>query len=164
MRRSTTRQNPAATNPREFHRFLLVAQLEAREIGERIAQARNEAGLTQEELVELATFSKRSLSDYERGATIPYRQMREISKLLDRPVEWFLHGEQEDEPSIGDRLDEITERLERVERMVSLIVPAEALEDLPEAVRAAAAGAEEAEARSGRLGHGGPSRDERATG
>lgn len=130
MRRPTKRQIPATTNSREFHRFLLVAQLEAREIGERIAQARNQAGLTQDELVELATFSKRSLSDYERGATIPYRQMREISKLLARPVEWFLHGDDEDEQTIVELLSMIEKRLTVIDAKLSLLVPAEQLQDL----------------------------------
>ena len=51
----------AATRTRNFSRFLLMAQLQAKEIGARIALARNEAGLTQEEVTDLATFSKRSL-------------------------------------------------------------------------------------------------------
>lgn len=120
MRRHSTRQNLAATNTREFRSFLLVAQLEAKEIGERIAQARNEAGLTQDELVELATFSKRSLSDYERGATIPYRQMREISKLLDRPVEWFLHGDKVDESEALGRLAAIERLLGELDRKLDV--------------------------------------------
>lgn len=82
----------AATNDRNFHRFLLMAQLEAKAIGARIQQARLEAGMTQEQVAEIATFSKRSLQDYEGGVTIPYRHLREIGQLLDRPVEWFLHG------------------------------------------------------------------------
>jgi transcriptional regulator with XRE-family HTH domain len=123
-------QISATTDRREFRRFLLVAQLEAKEIGERIARARNEAGLTQDELVEMATFSKRSLSDYERGATIPYRQMREISKLLDRPVEWFLHGDDEEEMSVVERLDSIDDRLAAIEGLLSLLVPAEQAEAL----------------------------------
>lgn len=84
---------PAATNSRTFRTFLLMSQFEAKEIGARIALARNEAGLTQEELTEMATFSKRALQMWEAGNVIPYRQMQEISRLLDRPVEWFLHGE-----------------------------------------------------------------------
>lgn len=108
-------QEPAATNSRNFRTFLLVAQLEAKAIGERIAKARLEAGLTQEALAEMATFSKRSLQDYETGVTIPYRHMREISGLLDRPVEWFLHGEKEEGP-LGEvflgRLEALVERAE----------------------------------------------------
>lgn len=93
--RTISRQKPATTNDRNYLRFLLVSQLEAKAIGARIALARNEQGMTQEEMCEMTTFSKRSLSDYENGVTIPYRHLREISALLARPVEFFLHGEPE---------------------------------------------------------------------
>lgn len=164
MRRSFQRQIPAATGTREFRRFLLVAQLEAKEIGERIAQARKEAGLTQEQLIQLATFSQRSLSDYERGAVIPYRQMREISKLLDRPVEWFLHGDDEDEPAVLERLDSIDGRLARIEAALALSLPAEAVEALRAEGRGAAAAAAAAADRLDLLEHGEDARRERRTG
>jgi transcriptional regulator with XRE-family HTH domain len=114
MREKPNTRKVAATGTREFHRFLLMAQFEAKEIGARIALARKEKGLTQEELAELAPFSTRSLQDYERGEIIPYRQMRDIAKLLDRPVEWFLHGEQPDEPAILEQLAEIDRKLTAV--------------------------------------------------
>lgn len=72
----------AATNGRNFRRFLLMQQFEAQEIGARIKQARLEAGLTQEELAALSSVSKRSLADYEAGQTIPYRHFREFGRLL----------------------------------------------------------------------------------
>lgn len=84
---------PAATNTRTFRSFLLMSQLAAKEIGGRIALARNEKGLTQDELSDMASFSKRALQGWEAGSNIPYRQMQELSALLARPVEWFLHGE-----------------------------------------------------------------------
>ena len=112
----------AATKTRNFSRFLLMAQLQAKEIGARIALARNEAGLTQEEVTDLATFSKRSLQDYERGNTIPYRHMQEISRLLDRPVEWFLHGERsspdQSESPVELRLAELAAGLEAMARQI----------------------------------------------
>lgn len=86
-------QKLAATNTRNLRTFLLMEQFAAREIGARIAQARKERGMTQEEFAELTSFSKRSLQDYENGVTIPYRHLREISRLLSRPEEWFLYGD-----------------------------------------------------------------------
>lgn len=74
-----------------------MAQFEAVEIGARIKKARNECGLTQEQLADMATgFSKRSLQDYENGVTIPYKHLVEISRLLKKQPEWFLHGDPED--------------------------------------------------------------------
>lgn len=93
-----------------------MAQFEAKEIGARIAQARREAGLTQEQLAEMAPFSARSLQDYERGAVIPYRQMRDLARLLDRPVEWFLRGEKEDEPELLEMLGAVSAKLDALDR------------------------------------------------
>jgi transcriptional regulator with XRE-family HTH domain len=64
----------------------------AAQVGRRIKLARSERGFTQDELAALASFSKRSLQDYERGVTIPYRHLRELGELLGRPVSWFLYG------------------------------------------------------------------------
>ena len=95
-------QKLAATKDRYFRSFLLMAQIEAREIGERIAQARKEAGgMSQEELAALATFSKRSLQDYETGVTIPYKHLRELGRLLARSPEWFLYGDDSEDDAIG---------------------------------------------------------------
>jgi repressor LexA len=93
-----------------------MQQFEAQEIGARIKQARLERGLTQEQLAEMASFSKRSLQDYEAGSTIPYSHFRELGRLLNKPPEWFLYG---DEAGTGDQLAEIIERLERIEGKLS---------------------------------------------
>lgn len=112
----------AATIERNFRTFLLVAQLEAKAIGARIAQARRESGMTQEQVGDVATFSKRSLQDYESGATIPYKHLREISRLLDVEVEWLLHGEREaaadDSDSVDRHLEDIEVKLDRLTAIV----------------------------------------------
>ena len=101
-----------------------IDEVAAREVGARIADARRERGLTQEHLAMIASFSKRSLQDYERGVSVPYRHLGELSALLGPPVEWFLHGEQRSVVP-GDRLDRLAERLEQVLRAL------EGLETLP---------------------------------
>lgn len=129
---------PAATNDRNFRTFLLVSQLEAKAIGMRIAQARNEAGMTQEDVADVATFSKRSLQDYEAGVTIPYKHLREIGRILKREVPWFLHGEPQREAD-DVTLSEIARRLESLEEQVaeSVAVTKEALRLLRAARRQA---------------------------
>ena len=112
-------QEPASKNSRTFRSFLLLSQLEAREIGQRIATARLEIGLTQETLAELTTFSKRSLQDYEAGVTIPYRHMQEISRLLSRPVEWFLHGEDQSAITTAEAVQDLDDRLAALEARVA---------------------------------------------
>jgi transcriptional regulator with XRE-family HTH domain len=116
-------QLPAATKSRSFRTFLLMAQFEAREVGARIAQARNERGLTQEQLAEIASFSKRSLQDYEGGITIPYRQLRELGQLLNKPTEWFLYGDAdqvtaEELAELRTDLAEVKGSLARVEALL----------------------------------------------
>ncbi len=119
-RRNPGTRNAAATNSRNFRTFLLVSQLEAAAIGRRIAQARKEAGMTQEDVADVATFSRRSLQDYESGVTTPFKHLREISALLDRPVEWFLHGEPEEEPSShAERLDRIEQHLSEIRGLLA---------------------------------------------
>lgn len=64
------------------------------EIGERIALARKEAdGMTQRELADLLGVTERSVAAYEAGDVIPYRFMRQLESLLNRPASWILYGE-----------------------------------------------------------------------
>ena len=92
-----------------------MAQLEAEAIGRRIAQARKEMnGLTQERMAELASFSKRSLQDYEAGVTIPYKHLREIGAITQRPVEWFLHGDEPEATGLTERVDQLQKTLDEV--------------------------------------------------
>lgn len=107
IHKKSVAQTLAATNGRNLRTFLLMQQFEAQEIGARIQLARKERGLTQEELAEIASFSKRSLQDYEAGLTIPYRHFRELARLLKRPVEWFLYGDQED--AAEERIEQLRE-------------------------------------------------------
>lgn len=95
-----------------------MEQFEARAIGARIAQTRLERGLTQEQLAEMSSFSKRSLTDYETGATIPYRHFRELSRILGKPVEWFLHGDDE-EPAVTSQPEANAELLAEVREVAS---------------------------------------------
>lgn len=110
----------AATNTRSFRTFLLVSQLQAQEIGARIALARNESGLTQEQLADLGSFSKRSLQNWEAGVVIPYKSFEEISRLLRRPTDWFLHGElsepDDEQPRLELRLAELADAIELLRR------------------------------------------------
>lgn len=97
-----------------------MQQFEAREIGARIKQARRERGLTQEQLAELASFSKRSLQDFEGGVTIPYKHLRELSRLLGRPTEWFLYGANQEPPAVDP--EEVSSRLDRIEQVLEVLV------------------------------------------
>lgn len=66
----------------------------AREIGGRISQARVEAGgMTQVELAQFLKVAQRTMQAYEQGEIIPYKHLRTLERVLNRPVAWFLHGD-----------------------------------------------------------------------
>lgn len=119
----------AATNDRSFRTFLLVAQLEAKAIGGRIRRARDEAGMTQEELADVAVgFSKRSLQAYEAGVTIPYKHMQEIAAITGKSVEWMLHGDQEPPSEEAPVQQSVLARLQDIEAQLAGLATGEDLQ------------------------------------
>lgn len=89
--------------------------IDGRDVGRRIAQARYEAGwMTQKTLAELLCVCKRSVQAYEAGRTIPYRHLHRLGEIFERPTSWFLYGDQpaDDDSSAVDRDDEIVMRLD----------------------------------------------------
>lgn len=112
----TSPQKLAATNSSLFAKVLLMQQFAAQEIGERIRLARKERGLTQEELASMASFSTRSLQDYEKGVTTPYRHLRELSRLLGRKEAWFLYGEEDEfeDPRVLRLLESLEAEVKRL--------------------------------------------------
>ena len=100
-----------------------MQQFEAEVIGARIKQARLEAGMTQEQLAEVCSFSKRSLQDYEYGVTIPYKHLTELAAILRRSVAWFLHGAEadrspEEDAALADRMAAVETQLQELVREV----------------------------------------------
>lgn len=99
------RKNLSATEARNLRTLLLLSVFEPQDIGARIATARKEAGLTQEELADLVQVSTRSLQGYEAGDVVPYRHINKLGEVLQRPVGWILHGESEPEETRLDRIE-----------------------------------------------------------
>jgi transcriptional regulator with XRE-family HTH domain len=62
-------------------------------IGWRLARARKERGLTQEELAALVGVSPRSIQGYEAGKVVPYRRLGELANVMNREVGWILQGD-----------------------------------------------------------------------
>ena len=92
----------------------------AREVGERIVIARKEQALTQVELAELAGVSQRSMQAYENGEVVPYRKMREIARILEKPVEYLLYGEGLF-TAPDERLESIERSLEKLSRSIDAL-------------------------------------------
>ncbi len=62
-------------------------------VGQRIVQARLEqGGMQQKELAQELGVSARSVQAYERGEVVPWRFMEDLSRILKKPIPWFLHG------------------------------------------------------------------------
>ncbi len=67
--------------------------LDRRNVGIRIAQARRESGLTQNELAAALSVTARSIQNYESGVSVPYRHLRTIESITHRRPGWILDGE-----------------------------------------------------------------------
>jgi transcriptional regulator with XRE-family HTH domain len=85
-----------------------VRQAENGAIGGRIARARKESGLTQEELAALVGVSPRSIQGYEAGKVVPYRRLGQLAQAVNREVGWMLEG---DARAGAMSTDEVAERL-----------------------------------------------------
>lgn len=108
------------TQSRTFRTFLLVAQLDPAAIRARIRQARKEAGLTQEQLAALIERHKRTIENYERVRVPDFSELNKIARVLNRPVEWFLHGDQPDRDEVLEAIDDLRSTLEQVDRKIDV--------------------------------------------
>lgn len=117
--KSSGRSENSATQSRTFRTFLLVREFEKRQIGERIAQARHEAGLTQEELAEAVGVSQRAVQLWEAGDNVPFRRLSRIGEIVGRSVLWLIHG---DDQADTTRLQAMEERLEELDEKVDRIL------------------------------------------
>lgn len=83
------------TKTRKVRNFLDRVAIEEAEIRARIREARLLVGLTQEQAADLAVVHKRTWENWERGVVeIPFKQMEVIAKVIGKPVEWLLHGDE----------------------------------------------------------------------
>jgi transcriptional regulator with XRE-family HTH domain len=121
-----------------------VRQAEGGSIGGRIARARKENGLTQEELAALVGVSPRSIQGYEAGKVVPYRRLGRLAEAVNRDVGWMLEGDPRDDAVVvgGDVAERLLGLVEEVSAEAKRIrAVAERLErrlsELPEPVERA---------------------------
>lgn len=79
----------------------------AHALGRRLAQARREAGLTQQELAGKVSVTRRSIQGYEAGAVVPYRRLDSLAAALGKTVQWFLTGDDAGGPHVGGELRQL---------------------------------------------------------
>ncbi|MGE5405774.1 MAG: helix-turn-helix domain-containing protein [Candidatus Saccharibacteria bacterium] len=69
-----------------------------KEIGEKIQRAREDRGLSQEQLANLIGCSQSALSNYEKGKRRLYlTQLESLARVLDMPIEYFMESRPEDD-------------------------------------------------------------------
>jgi transcriptional regulator with XRE-family HTH domain len=99
-----------------------MREFAARDIGERIALARRQAGaMTQEQLAELLNVSTRSVQDYEAGATIPWKHFQRLEIIFEKPLGWFLHGD-DGGPATEDLQAQILQELAELRALVQKLL------------------------------------------
>ena len=77
-----------------------------RDIGIKIQSAREEKGLSQEQLARLIGCSQSALSNYEKGKRRLYlSQLEKMAEILDKPLDYFVEtlGHNQHQPVVTDR-------------------------------------------------------------
>ena len=69
-------------------------QVDAKEVGRRLARARRDAGMTQKELGSLVGVTQRSVANWEAGKVVPYRHLRVIEAAVGRPAAALLYKDE----------------------------------------------------------------------
>ena len=87
-------------------------ELEREQIVQRIAQARREAGLTQQEAADLLSVHKRTIENWEH-VRVPWRDLNRLAEVYGKPIDWFLHGE-----VATEREEETREDLARIRQLL----------------------------------------------
>ena len=128
MRSQGARRKVSATEARNLRTLLLLNVFEPEEIGDRIKQARDRAGLRQEDLADLIGMSTRQVQNYEAGESKQYAKLKAIAEATGVRVEWLLRGDEAEDQDTGEGLrelrdhldaqhDEVVRRLERLEEL-----------------------------------------------
>lgn len=85
--------------------------------------------MTQEQLAELLDISKRQLQNYELGETIPWKHFQPLTRIFDRPLEWFLYGAESEADAREQRL------VEAIEQVQGLVAKVDELIDIARELR-----------------------------
>ena len=99
-----------------------MRHVEAGGIGRRIARARKERGLTQEELAALIGVSPRSIQGYEAGSVVPYRRLSQLAAVCNRDFGWLLEGDTADDHELVERLVAVVQELSAETKRIGDVV------------------------------------------
>lgn len=118
MSLSSVHTNRAQTNVRNLRRLLteVMAQGGPPPLSERVREAREQAGLTQEEAARRLHMSLGGYAVYERTREPKPARAREIARAFSLPEDYFVTG-----APTGSETEELRDRVERLERDVGLL-------------------------------------------
>lgn len=85
------------------------------EICARIKLAREEAGMTLEEMADALDVTERAYWNYENNR-VPFRRMAEIAAITGKSQDWLYRGEQSVEPSDPALLQDVAKGIAELER------------------------------------------------
>jgi transcriptional regulator with XRE-family HTH domain len=97
-----------------------------KEIGRKLQLAREDAGLSQEQLASMMGCAQSTLSNYEKGKRRLYlTQLENIAELLQKPIEYFMENspsstESQAASSIGSAEDDDQELLQIINTLYTL--------------------------------------------
>lgn len=115
MRSQVARNQVSATTTRNLRTLLLDVLEQAAAggttlgVGERIKQARTEAGFTQDQLGDLIGVGMRQVQYYEADESDPYRKLARIAEVTGKSIGWLLHGEAIEEDQLAALRGEVAE-------------------------------------------------------
>lgn len=96
-------------------------------LGERLAQARKDAGFSQPKVAKLLDRTTGSISNWEREERTPdLEEIRRFAEVTDADLRWLLHGH-----GYQDPLRYLAARIARLETMLSTVPGASAPPELP---------------------------------
>lgn len=111
------------------HNLWKVKDMGFKEIGKKLQMAREEAGLSQEQLASMLGCAQSTLSNYEKGKRRLYlTQLEQIAEVLGKPIEYFLesanssteHNTKEELKNINSALDDEPELLQIINALYDL--------------------------------------------
>ena len=95
-------------------------EIDPRAIGKRIVHLRHLANMSQRDLADLLNVSERSMSDYERGVTVPWPHLRLLEQGFGVGIEYLLYGVEPggagDDRAAKRRHAEVMRRLDQLGR------------------------------------------------
>lgn len=98
-----------------------MGELKMNTLGERLIATRKEQGMSQQEVADLIHVSSRSMQAYESDDVVPYRYLRELSEVLEKPMGWILHGDEapEETGELKPILLDILKELQKISSSVN---------------------------------------------